>query len=69
MIKKQIAIFLLYCLLLQPLYGEHDGITISVANWNETNIETLAIMIDKAANNRMSNQYDMSRSMGRSNRV
>lgn len=30
--KEKIVIFLLYCLLLQPLYGEHNGVKISVAN-------------------------------------
>lgn len=44
-----------------------DGVKISVANWNELNVEKLAFMIDNAANNRMCNQYDMSRPMRRKN--
>ena len=44
-----------------------DGVKISVANWDELNVEKLALMIDNAANNRMNNQYDMSRRMRRRN--
>lgn len=44
-----------------------DGVKISVANWNDLNVEKLALMIDNAANNRMNNQYDMSRQMRRRN--
>lgn len=44
-----------------------DGVKISVANWNDLNVEKLALMIDNAANNRMNNQYDMSRQMRRKN--
>lgn len=44
-----------------------DGVKISVVNWDELNVEKLALMIDNAANNRMNNQYDMSRPMRRRN--
>ena len=44
-----------------------DGVKISVANWDELNVEKLSLMIDNAANNRMNNQYDMSRPMRRNN--
>lgn len=44
-----------------------DGVKISVANWDELNVDKLALMIDNAANNRMYNQYDMSRPMRRRN--
>lgn len=44
-----------------------DGVKISVANWDELNVEKLSLMIDNAANNRMNNQYDMSRPMRRRN--
>lgn len=44
-----------------------DGVKISVVNWNDLNVERLALMIDNAANNRLNNQYDMSRNMRRRN--
>lgn len=44
-----------------------DGVKISVVNWDELNVEKLSLMIDNAANNRMNNQYDMSRRMRRRN--
>ena len=57
MIKGQIVTFLFYYLLSQLLFGERDGANIlSVTNWNELNVEKLALMIDNVANNRMNNQ-------------
>lgn len=44
-----------------------DGVKISVANWNDLNVEKLALMIDNASNNRIYNQYDMRRQMRRRN--
>jgi hypothetical protein len=43
------------------------NVKISVTNWNDLSVEKLSILIDNAANDRASNQYDMSRAMKRKN--
>lgn len=42
-------------------------VKISIANWDNLTVEKLALLIDNAANNRMNNNYDMSRQMRRRN--
>ena len=44
-----------------------ENASISVANWNQLNINQLTVLIDNAANDRKTNQYDMSRPMKRRN--
>lgn len=44
-----------------------SDVKISVANWDDLTIDKLSILIDNAANDRASNQYDMSRQMKRKN--
>lgn len=44
-----------------------SNVKISVANWDDLTVDKLSIMIDNAANDRASNQYDMSRKMKRIN--
>lgn len=43
------------------------NVKISVANWKDLSVEKLSILIDNAANDRLTNQYDMSRLMKRRN--
>lgn len=42
-------------------------VRITVANWNDLSVDKLATLIDDAANDRTSNEYDMSRQMKRLN--
>lgn len=44
-----------------------ENASISVANWDQLNINQLTVLIDNAANDRKANQYDMSRPMKRRN--
>lgn len=44
-----------------------SGAKISVANWNELTVEKLAVLIDNAANDRFSFEYDLKRAMKRYN--
>ena len=44
-----------------------ENANVSVANWNQLNINQLKILIDNAARDRSSNQYNMSRPMKRRN--
>lgn len=44
-----------------------ENARISVANWDQLNINQLTVLIDNAANDRMANQYNMSRAMKRRN--
>lgn len=44
-----------------------DNVKISVANWNDLSVEKLSILIDNAAKDRATNQYDLSRPMRRIN--
>lgn len=44
-----------------------SNVKISVANWDDLTVDKLSILIDNAANDRASNQYDMSRKMKRIN--
>ena len=44
-----------------------ENASISVANWNQLNINQLKVLIDNAARDRSSNQYNMSRPMKRRN--
>ena len=44
-----------------------ENASVSVANWNQLNINQLKVLIDNAARDRSSNQYNMSRPMKRRN--
>lgn len=44
-----------------------SNVKISVANWNELSIEKLSVLIDNAAYDRATNQYDMTRKNKRKN--
>jgi len=44
-----------------------ENASVSVANWNQLNINQLEVLIDNAARDRSSNQYNMSRPMKRRN--
>ena len=39
------------------------GVNISVVNWEDLNVAKLKLLIDKAYESRLTNDYDMSREM------
>lgn len=39
------------------------GVNISVVNWSDINVKNLTLLVDKAYDSRILNDYDMSRPM------